>query len=312
MSARLVRSTKHPESGFALIVVIWAVGVIALLVLSFAVDARLRTEAAINLAGSAEAEELANAGVAIAIVAESRGNAESRRFPRDGTPVVCAMPQGAVAEIDIENEAGKIDINAASKRELAKVLGAVGARRPARVAASIVAFRTAASSQFAKNSAYVAAGRPFGAKRALFETTLELDQTLGVTPRLLRRLLPLTTVDSHRAGFNPVFAPPALVAALTGAPERDILALLRKPYPNHVDRNDPRLVETDAADFQSSANMVHVEAMTPDGGYFARNALIEARLVSAAPVVKEWRRGAAHYGDDLRRSLRHSIAEPAC
>ena len=76
------------RSGFALVVVIWAVGLTAFLNLNFTSAARLHVQVAINLVGEAIAEELADGAMRIAILdrllAGRSGRVSDARLARNG------------------------------------------------------------------------------------------------------------------------------------------------------------------------------------------------------------------------------------
>lgn len=61
-----------------------------------------------------------------------------------------------------------------------------------------------------------------------------------MNPQLLHALLPVVTVHSHSVGVDARSAPPALFAALARYPTADVLALVTSPFPNGLDRRDPR------------------------------------------------------------------------
>jgi len=128
---------------------------------------------------------------------------------------------------------------------------------------------------------------------------------MELSPRLFKLLLPLVTVYSHRPQINPLLAPPALIAALTRASSSKVLALIKTPYPNSVDRADPLLSTGVAAVFKSVFLTIHAEVMTPTGGFFVREALVQSQTGSQGtkPAVKEWRGGASHYSTTLREIL---------
>ena len=307
------------DQGVALVLVVWGLGLISLMILSFMIEARLQARSAIDVALGAEAEELADAAFDIArsalVVGADASSAAAGRFRHDGAPVFCTLPRGGVAEIDVADEAGKVDLNAASPKLLRRLLAGLGANgeQARAIAASIVQFRSAPTDDLGSGRrAYAAAGRDFGPKRALFETPLELDQVLGITPRLFRRLLPLTTVSTRRAIVDPRWSPPALVAVLSGASSKTARALLNHPFPNHVDRSGADIEADEVGSAESPFFTIHAEVLTAAGARFVREGLVEARGASSgdAPKVKEWRRGRPHYSSALRRALGASPPAP--
>ena len=315
------RTRRVRRGGFALITVIWGLGVIALLVLGFVAAARLRAQIAGNINGAAQAGALAEAAVNIAILdlvaAVNAPAANAARFPRDGEPVFCTLPQGAAAALAVEDEGGKVDINAAPKPLLAQLLTGFGAeaRSADEIAAAIITFRSPpANSLGADDREYAQAGLGYGPKHAPFQSTLELDQVLNVPQDLFRAVLPFVTVYSCQPAVNTRLAPPALLAALAGEPADVVQALAERPYPNDLDRNDPRLRRSQGAPAITGAFLIHAEVLLPNGGFFVREALVALRAADgAAYAVREWRGGAAHYRGRLEQMQgRAARSAPAC
>jgi general secretion pathway protein K len=129
-------SKSLSRKGFALLIVIWGLGAIALLVLSLLTTGRLRLQTAFNLAGAAQAQSIAEAAANLAILSlvaekDARGGPQAPA-PHDGAPRFCALRDAAVA-LAIEDEGGKIDLDAASddflRQALAGLLG-LGPARP--------------------------------------------------------------------------------------------------------------------------------------------------------------------------------------
>ncbi|MGH6801601.1 MAG: hypothetical protein ACRECZ_09345, partial [Methylocella sp.] len=168
----------------------------------------------------------------------------------------------------------------------------------------------------ADDSAYQAAGRDFGPKRALFQTSLELGQVLGIDEALFKRLLPFVTVYSPHSGIDPRTAPPALLAALRDDRDfADVEELIVQPYPNAIDRNNARLpagvvvVASDTGEF-----LLHVEVLMPNGALAVREAIVAFKPGAAArnQVIEEWWRGAARYANVLRAARTSGQRVPPC
>ena len=136
----------------------------------------------------------------------------------------------------------------------------------------------------------------------------------AIPPGLVRELDPFVTISSGRAGIDPAVAPPALLAALSGAPLAEVRALIATPYPNSVNRTDPRLPLPFLQIRPHGTLLVHAEATMPGGAIAVREVLIDVRRPFGAPVViKEVRHGAARYGAALAALLRtNGTAIPAC
>lgn len=303
-----LRATKG-KRGFALLIVVWGLGVVMLLIVSFMTTARWRLQAAFNAAGEAQTRLLADGAIDLAIVSlleeQSAPNLDERSA-HDGTPRVCALG-GAIVAVAIEDETGKVDLNAASPELLRALLTGFGAapRDADRLTQAIVAFRTLPGEETTDARPPESANdRPFGPKRALLQTIFELDQVSGIEPALLKALLPVVTVHSRSASVDPRSAPPALLAALGGRPVDEVLALAAAPSMSRIDRNDPRF----RPDFLQPGGLsgivsIHAEIRQPDGRAGAREAVVQLRSEGAEPyAILEARRADNRYFEQLVRA----------
>ncbi len=97
--------------GLALIAVLWVLALLSLVAASFTRTTRTEVNLARNLMASAEAEALADAGAYLAILALLDPDPAKR--PRaDGTAYRLAFA-GAEITVSVQDEAGRIDLNAA-------------------------------------------------------------------------------------------------------------------------------------------------------------------------------------------------------
>ena len=218
----LAKMTGQPnrETGVALVLVLWVLTLLGIIATSFSKSMRTETELARQLTLSAQARALAEAGI-------YRGILDLLRFRRDpqakwqanGTVYkVMKLGRGEI-RIAIQDEAGRIDLNTAQKPVIEGLLRGVGVDDQARVAISeaIIDWRdpdNLRQLQGAEDEDYQAAGRSYGAKDGSFSCVEELQQVLGMTPALYRKLAPLLTVHSHRLNVDINLAPPALVQVL--------------------------------------------------------------------------------------------------
>ena len=314
MSGR--RRTIAERKGFALLTVIWGLGVVILLMTSFMATARLRLRGAVDSSTAVKARLLAEGAVNLAIVgllAEQKpaNPLQTEAAVHDGAPRFCTLAGAAVA-ISIEDESGKLDLNAASASLLEAALRGFGAGDAGGLARAIIGFRETQTSEFARLSAPPpSSDRPFAPKHAPFETTFELDQVDGMDPHLLRALLPVVTVHSHSVGVDARSAPPGLFAALARYPAADALALVAKPYPNGLDRRDPRF----PAEYRQNGGgggtfAIHAEAALSNGAIGVEEAIVALRPNERLPfTILETRRALARNRDSL---LGAGASAPPC
>ncbi|QNN79182.1 general secretion pathway protein GspK [Pseudoxanthomonas mexicana] len=203
--------------GAALLLVLWLVALLTALVGAYALTARI--EALQGRVGSrgAMAQEIARAGMEYALVRVADRNPETHWQP-NGRAYAWRF-EGHDVQVRIIDETGKVDLNQADVPLLSRLMQALGEPPDAgdALAAAIVDWRDADDLSQpvggAEDGDYAAAGRPYGAKDAPFETIAELEQVLGMTPDLYARLEPFLTLYSGRGQPDATYAQgPVLVA----------------------------------------------------------------------------------------------------
>jgi general secretion pathway protein K len=226
---------------------------------------------------------------------------------------------GSEVLISVQDEAGRIDLNAAPDELIKGLLIAVGVDEfeAARLTDAVADFRDEDDLRHpsgAEDDDYHAAGYEWGAKDAPFELVAELRQVMGMTAELFEAAAPALTVYSERAEVDRAIAPPLVLAALTGgdadaaAAEEAGLEPLGpeeaeerrgRGYTGRLDAPGavrPRRgrVETPFAAPASTgtAFTVRAEAETPSGAVFVREAVVGLTRQADRPfTVLAWRRG---------------------
>ncbi len=213
------------ERGFALLIVLWSMALLALIGTEVTAAGHGETRLATNLRASAVAEAAADGAVFEAVYHLLDGSAA--HWPPDGLPRQVRLPQ-AVVDVTLIDEGRKMTLNNSSLPLLRGLLHAVGAD-PATaqtVADQIADWRSPANFPLphgAKAPQYRAAGREYGPPNQPFRSVDELGLVLGMTPALLARLRPYVSpyVESSPKlqGADPVIAQTLTEAAtLGGAP----------------------------------------------------------------------------------------------
>jgi general secretion pathway protein K len=287
------------ERGFVLLIVIWVTGLLAVIVATFSTAVRTHIKVTTNSVASARAAALADTGVHIAIMdlVSSRANGR-RRFTVDGTPTVCRAPAGDVLLIAVEDEAGKVDLNAANERLLTHLLQGLGvaSSEAAALADRILDFRDADEERRpsgAERSDYVAAGLAHGPKNAAFDAVEELEQVLNIGHGWLARLRPFVTVYSGQGGIDPTVAPIELLGTLGGSTGTSAARLSGLGRDGQFRQLLPIPSEFAVAS-QRRVFTVRSEAKTVEGARFVREAVVELRTtLTSAHVLRRWRRGEA-------------------
>jgi len=269
MSGRHWVSRKGCQRGFALLIVLWTVGFLALLGTRIVAAGRSDTRLADNLKQEAVLQAAADGAVAhvvfLMIAARDPGmlpNGAIRQVRVGQTPVL----------VRIENENDRVNLNTASGALLRALIIQVGGAPGLadRVAAAILDWRTAGANPRpggAKAADYRAAGRAYGPPGAPFQSVGELADVLGMTPDLFTRLAPHLTVltdgDPDLSTRDPIVAraltDAAGVADVTEAGEQTADQMLRINV-TAVGKGSARYsIEVVAsADFQSASPRVNI------------------------------------------------------
>ena len=268
--------TAQPRSqdrGFALLLVLWTMVLLALLTTRITASGRTEAQVAANLRDGAGAEMAADAAVHEAILyllAGGQGWTPSgyRRVAAAGGAM--GSP-GVSVTVGIENLGGRVNLNAAPQDMLRALLDALGVEpnRAATLAAAILDWRTPGQRprpNGAKAPQYQAAHRGYGPPGAPFRNVDELGDVLGMTPALLALLRPHLTIWGGGAYPDPTLADSVVLAA--------VRMLGRDAPPPGGSGTDALVVAVTA------------EAVGPMGGRFERYAVVE---IIPDPHAKPWR-----------------------
>jgi len=262
------------ERGIALVAVLWITVLLTVIASGFAYSMRGGALAARNTMSVAQARAVADG--AVERVAFELGR------PRN-TPDAW-LPDGQVHAADpllkglLENVGG-LDPDA-SERVLEAILDwrdPSGLRRP----------------NGANTDDYRAAGLKYVPTNSRFESVGELARVLGVTPELMGRIAGSLTVYSQQRGINPATAPRNSLLALPGVTPDQVDAFIASrsdALANHLPV--PVFPPAQAYSGLSPVWRIHVEATTPDGVTFARDAVLRPQNDPRQPlVVLLWQEG---------------------
>jgi general secretion pathway protein K len=218
----MTRGAKR-QSGFALLVVLWTLPLLALLGTHLVATGRQDTQIARNLLDDAVLEAAANGAVQHAVFGVLDGSV--RHWNTDGSVQIVQIGSTTVA-VRVEDEADKVNPNIASAKMLQALMLQVGAdpETASAVAASIVEWRLTSSSApraRAIIARYAAANRDYAPSGAPFASIDELGAVLGMTEGLLARLRPHLTVytdgDPNAATQDVIVAQAMALAGQRGA-----------------------------------------------------------------------------------------------
>ena len=207
------------QSGFALIIVLWTLVLIAFIVAQLTSSGRTEVRIAGNLVADAAADAADDGAIFAAIFNLSDPN-PAQRWPLDGAVRELTVGDNRVM-VRLEDEAGRINPNLASPALLEALLRVTGsepesARRLAGTIGDWVGSATVARPQNAVLADYSAAGLDYGPPSAPIETLDELSRVIGMTPVVLAAIRPHLTLFGPPEP-NPASADPVVAAALAQA-----------------------------------------------------------------------------------------------
>jgi len=259
LAARALAGQGLADRGFALLIVLWTIVLLALLATRIAASGRSEMQLAANLRNGAIAEAAADA--AVYETAYYLSEIGRQRWRLEG-PHHIALPQATV-EFRIEDLAGRINVNTAWPELLAALLGGldVPQGQAASLAAAIVDWRSPdqrALPHGAKAAEYVAAGRAYAPPGIAFREPNELGDVLGMTPALLALVLPHVAVWGE-SDPDPACADPVVRSALAAVGVR---ALDRRAEPEWL------------------TVAVTAKAEGPGGSRFVRLAVVQIALAA--------------------------------
>jgi len=289
------------QRGFALLVVLSALGLLALVAAAFAQVARSHIKLAASAGAGARAEALADAGVHIAIldlVGARESGPVGRRLALDSTPFPCGAGGGAILAIAVQDEAGKVDLNIAGPVLIRALLLGLGVRGGEATVDAILDYRDqddARRVSGAERAEYLAAGRLFGPRNGPFLAVEDLASVLGLSQADADRLRPFVTVYSGLIGVDAGVAPRVLADALArGLQDGGGESLLDRDSGLESGELSATLPPQLRAASPRRAFSIRAQARIPGGATFVREAVIEFLTAgTAAFQLRRWYRGSA-------------------
>ena len=280
MLGRQAPSRFGPDGGFALIAAIWMATLLAVVASVFTSSVRSYISDHSAARATAEAEMLAEAGVNLAVLdlVQSGPHGTVRRFPIDGSAVACQLPGSGILAIRVRDEAGKVDLNAATDPLLKALLTGAGLT-PTAVSTKIEAIAdykdgdTSRRLNGAEADEYLAAGRLIGPKNAPFDAIEELSDVFGFNSELYNQLRPHVTLYSGQDGVDPAVASRELLTLLTrgaGDSAFDTPSLLESTFASSALILPPQFTTVST----KRAFSIEVEARTERGAHFVREAIV--------------------------------------
>ena len=268
------------DRGFALILVIWVLALLALLGAEVAANSRSAAVVSRNRLDLAQLRASADAGVTLAImglldpVVSARWQADGRVYDRQYA--------GQRLAITITDEGGKIDINAAPKELIAGLLNEFGADRNQQALITQALLDRRAQFVSAAPAPSANTGRIFGQShvvnlaRLAFADVSELRLLPGMTRALYARLVPEVTVYSQNPTINPMTASQQTLLAIPGIGPGDADAVMASRSGGAMQLDAEELSKIA---LYARADTLHVVTITAraglaDGASFTRRAVV--------------------------------------
>jgi general secretion pathway protein K len=258
------------SGGFALLIVLWTLVLIAFIVARLTASGRTEIRIAGNLVADAVTQAAADGAIFTAIFNQSDPNPD-QRWPLSGQTHELMIGSSRVL-VQLEDEAGRVNPSTASSDLLEALLRTTGSdpesahRLAAAIGEWVGSGGDALRPQNAVPADYRAAGLDYGPPGEPLETLDELDRVLGMTPTVLAAIRPHLTLFGP-AQPNPASADPVVAAALASIGRVSQAAVAaNQPPPDLI------LVRITATAFGPSnarvkrSAIVRIGAMLP-GGY---------------------------------------------
>jgi general secretion pathway protein K len=219
------KGLKSAQRGLALVTVLWVVVLLTVMAGSFSLSMRREGTLVRNIAETTQARYLAEAGIRYGIL-EIFNTDPVDRWHADGTAYPVEIG-GTRIDVALQEESGKVDINAAPEELLDGVFRSVGLEDELRrqLVDGIVDWRDPDDLHRlngAEKDEYEAAGLTYVPRNGPFLSIDELRLVLGMTSEVYRAVQPMVTVFSGQPGVNPLAAPREVLLALPGVDEAQV------------------------------------------------------------------------------------------
>lgn len=287
---------RDAQTGIALVLVLWVMTLLAVIAGSFVYTARSNTLVSGNLVAQAKARLLADAGIERGIYEVLKPAADAERWQARSLPYAFSL-DAAQIQVTLRDEAAHIDLNTADEALLKGLLLSLGqeADAAAKLLDAIIDWRDAdemVRPQGAERDQYEAAGYDYIPANAQFQSVEELRLVMGMTPELLRKMLPALTVYSLQAGINSRQAPREVLMAVPNVLAEDVDAYLLLREEMHAQEQMPTpFPQASAYEATGDTQVYNLRSVVslPDGARFANEAVVKLTNKPNRPfAVMRW------------------------
>ncbi len=213
----------NKQNGIALVIVLWMLALLSIIALAYSGMTRSESQLTGNVARSAKARAVAEAGLWTAVHDLLRPPNE-RRFSPDGVVVNLLMDNDQEVLISIQDESGKVDLNKASQELLLGLIKSTGLdyEQSLHLVEAILDWRDKDNLQRvngAETAEYAANDLPYGAKNGTFNSVEELMLIRGMTQEIFDQVKSGLTVNSMQARVRLSTSPASVLNGLPGMTE---------------------------------------------------------------------------------------------
>lgn len=295
---------SNGQRGVALVLVLWAITLLAVIAGNFAFSMRNEAQIARNLTSTAQARAIADAGVQRAWLELTKPPSDPQRWQANGVAHDVTFANASVRVV-LADESGKIDLNAAPDSLLKGLFVSAGLSEEASISLLDAVLDWRDPDKFrrlrgAEEDDYRAAGKSYVPSNAPFETVDELQRVLGMGPELYRKLAPALTVYSKQPGINTAVASRAVLLAIPGVNPVSVDQYLAQRQ--SMLASDQKAQAFAGAGVFAAGSIglptfaVRSEARLPDGTVFVRMAIARLTQDPRQPVaVLDWADGEAEH-----------------
>jgi len=283
---RTCMTLRRGHEGMALVIVLWLIVLLSVMAAGHARNVHAETMLASRQLAFAKARALAEAGVQHAIIELLAPN-RVQAWPINGTNITINIDRHDIG-VAVRDATGLVDLNAASADLLAAAFAATGGDEGWRqeIVDAILDWRDGDKLRHlngAEDDDYLAAGLDWTARDGAFASVDELRYVLGMRQEVFDKLAPFLTVYSGRSAVNLEYAPPFLVAALTG----EQLDAVAPPAPSG-EKTAPTAGRTTTA--RNGTYHVYVSAPGAAGVTATLEAVVRISAASEHPfTILDWR-----------------------
>jgi general secretion pathway protein K len=213
------------DRGFAIVLVIWVLALLAVLAASVAADWRSEAVIARSRLDVAQARSLADAGVALAVAGLLEPD-RAAQWRADGSSVIVDYGGSAITLV-VQDEGGKVDLNNAPIDLIAGLLvefGASAAEVSAVTSGILDRRREFATRSSPANGRFLFLTHSYSADVSgqAFADPSELRLIPGMSRSTFERILPFVTVYSASPTINPATAPRAVLLSVPAMDPQDV------------------------------------------------------------------------------------------